>query len=45
MGLSSTREFLRQKLPLTWMQVSRDANEGGGALLIWPEELKIAIGK
>jgi hypothetical protein len=26
------------------MQVSPDANEGRGALLIWPEELKMVIG-
>src|ERR1041385_8412903 len=30
MGLLSTREFLRQKLPITWMHVSRDANQGRG---------------
>src|ERR1051326_6904791 len=28
-----------------WMHLLQDANRGGGALLIWPEELKIAIGK
>jgi hypothetical protein len=26
------------------MQVSADANKGGGALLIWPEELKMVVG-
>jgi hypothetical protein len=45
MGLLSMGSFWGGILPPTLMQVLQDANEGGAALLIWPEELKIAIGK
>jgi hypothetical protein len=45
MGLLSMREFFGQNTPTTLMHVLQDANQAGGALLIWPEELKIACWK